>query len=480
MLSTSGTARRLFLSFALLVSTFAAGSLVTLAQVRSVRIGLAEMQGHVEGVRLALELASAVRDQYAHQAHTIILGNDSHLRFYEAAEKRVQELTARVRAQVVSAEEREWVEDIERASGQLDLLFRGRIVPAVLKHDQTDVQEEHGRAQLLVSLIQDRTDRLVQRYEASIQAYEAQVSSLQAGAFRWAVFFVAVAPLLAVAVGVHVFRSVAGPVARLQQGAARLAGGDLRTRIEVRSQDEFGALARQFNAMTEALEQHQERLVQHEKLAGIGRLAAGVAHEINNPLAVILGYARLLRKTAHGSVADDLRVIEDETLRAKAIVDGLLDLSRPIDVHREPVDLRALCDEVMARLGGTRLLEGVRADMSGVGHAAGDAQKLRQVVLNLVKNAAEAAGKGGRIEITVGEADGFAQVSVSDSGPGLPDEVRARLFEPFFSRKEGGTGLGLAVSKGIVEAHGGTLEAESPPQGGARFSLRLPLNTGGA
>jgi len=161
-------------------------------------------------------------------------------------------------------------------------------------------------------------------------------------------------------------------------------------------------------------------------------------------------------------------------------VDGLLDLSRPVEVHREPVDLRALCDEVMARLGGTRLLEGVRADMSGVGHAAGDAQKLRQVVLNLVKNAAEAAGKGGRIEITVGEADGFAQVSVSDSGPGLPDEVRARLFEPFFSRKEGGTGLGLAVSKGIVEAHGGTLEAESPPQGGARFSLRLPLNTGGA
>ncbi len=474
MRRTSGTARRLFASFALLVSVFAIGSTVMLLHVRRVRAGLAEMQEHVEGVRLALELASAVRDQYAHQAHTIILGNESHLHFYDAAEKRVQELTARIRARARSAEERGWVDDIERASEQLDQLFRRQIVPAVLRHDQTHVQEEHGQAQMLVSAIQDRADLLVKRYEESIRAYQAEVSSLQAGAFRWTLFFVLVAPLLAAAVGAYVFRSVAGPVARLHQGAVRLAQGDLDTRIPVDRDDELGALARQFNAMTAALKEHQEQLIRQEKLAGIGRLAAGVAHEINNPLAVILGYARLLRRKADATVKQDLQVIEDETLRAKLIVDGLLDLSRPIELHPEPVDLRALADEVVARLAETRALDRVETSVTGAGRTGGDAPKLRQVLVNLVKNAAEAAGPGGRVEIAVEEGRGRVGISVSDTGPGLSDEVRAHLFEPFYTRKDGGTGLGLAVSKGIVEAHRGTLLAETLPRGGARFSVVLP------
>jgi signal transduction histidine kinase len=337
------------------------------------------------------------------------------------------------------------------------------------------VQAEHGKAQQLVSLIQERADQLVERYEASIAAYQAEVSALQAETFRWALFFVAVAPLLAVAVGAYVLRSVAAPIGRLREGAARLAQGDLGTRIQVGSNDEFGALARQFNAMTEALQEHQRKLVQHEKLAGIGRLAAGVAHEINNPLAVILGYSRLLRKKAEGGARDDLQAIEDETLRAKQIVDGLLDLSRPLEVQHDPVDLRALCDETVERLGGMPPLAGVAVEVVGQGMVTGNAQKLRQVVVNLLRNAAEAAGRGGRVEIRVEASASGAELSVTDSGPGLSDEVRARLFEPFFTRKDGGTGLGLAVSKGIVEAHGGVLEAECPPGGGARFTVRLPV-----
>jgi len=471
---TSGTARRLFLSFAVLLSTFAAASAVALQHLRSVRGGLAEMRERVEGVRLALELASAVRDQYAHQAHTIILGNDTHLRFYDEAEKRVGELTARVRSQVGSPEEQGWVDDIERASAQLDQVFRSQIVPSVLRHDRTGVQEEHARAQLLVSLIQDRADRLVRHFEDSIASYQAQVSALQDATFRWALVFLAVVPVLALGVGAYVLRSVARPLARLREGASRLAAGDLDTRIRIEADDEFGALARQWNAMTEALKEHQRRLVQQEKLAGIGRLAAGLAHEINNPLAVILGYARLLGKRSDGAAREDLQVIEDETLRAKGIVDGLLDLSRPVGVRPEPVDLRALCDEVVARLAGTPALQGVRVAVAGEGSAAGDPVRLRQVVVNLVRNAAEAAGPGGRVAVELAEDGGAASIAVSDDGPGLPEAVRARLFEPFFSGKEGGTGLGLAISKGIVEAHGGTIDAEGLAQGGARFTVQLP------
>src|SRR5512146_2003841 len=124
MRSTFGTARRLFIAFALLVSTFAVASYLTLFHVRQIHDGLLQMKDHEEGVRLALELSSAVRDQYAHQAHTIILGNDSHLRFYTQAEQRVTALTARVRAHARRPDEQAWGEDIQRATEQLDAIFR--------------------------------------------------------------------------------------------------------------------------------------------------------------------------------------------------------------------------------------------------------------------------------------------------------------------------------------------------------------------
>ncbi len=479
MRSRFGTAQRLFVAFTLLVSTFAIASYLTLFHVRQIHDGLLQMKEHEEGVRLALELSSAVRDQYAHQAHTIILGDDSHLRFYTDAERHVTALTARVRAHARRPDELAWVADIERATNDLDSIFRKRIVPAVLERDAREVQAEHGRAQLVVTLIQDRADRLVDRFEASIGEFQLDVAALQTSAFRWTIFFVVFAPLLAIIVGAYVLRSVARPVARLQAGAARLARGDLDTRIDIDTPDEFGALARQFNAMTTALKEHQEKLVQHEKLAGIGRLAAGVAHEINNPLAVILGYARLRRRKSDGETADDLKVIEDETLRAKLIVDGLLDLSRPLSVEPEQVDLRALCDEAIARLRETGLLDGVAVSVAGGGEIEGHPQKLRQVVLNLVKNAAEAAGTSGTVEVRVERRNGTARVTVRDSGPGIPRDARTKLFEPFFTTKDTGTGLGLAVSQGIVHAHGGEIEVESLPEGGAQFTVTLPAQPPG-
>ena len=470
----SGTARRLFVAFAGLVSVFAVSSFFALQSLREIHDGVLRMTQYEEGVRTALELASAVRDQYAHQAHTIILGNDSHLSFYADAERKVRHLTALVANRARSADERQWVRDIEIATTELDEIFRASIVPAVLRGSAADVQEEHGRAQVVVTLIQDRADRLVDRFEASIGAVEAHVVQVQHVAFRWTVFFLVGAPALAAAVGVFVFRSVARPVAKLQAGAARLAEGDLRTRIDVDSPDEFGDLARQFNVMTSALKEHQERLVHSEKLAGIGRLAAGVAHEINNPLAVILGYLKILRKDAEGQLSEDLRVVEEEAIRAKEIVEGLLDLSRPLGVRPEVVDLRALSEETVTRLRDAKQLDGVRLSVEGEGRVDGDPQKLRQVLLNLIRNATEAAGRGGEVRVRVDRVDGGVELSVADSGPGLGVEAQERLFEPFFTTKPRGTGLGLAVSKGIVHAHGGEIEVRESSLGGAQFTMRLP------
>jgi two-component system NtrC family sensor kinase len=480
MRAPSGTARRLILAFAGLLSIFAVSSWFALSSLRDIQGGLTEIKEREEGVRLALTLASAVRDQYAHQAHTIILGNDSHLPFYTEAERRVVELTAAVKTRVREPDERAWVTEIEKATVELDRIFRQRIVPAVLLKQAEDVMEEHGRAQLVVTQIQERTDRLVDRFETTIGDIQNQVRAVQQAAFRWTLFFLAGAPLLAGGIGLSIYRSVARPVARLSEGAARLAAGDLEARIEIDSPDEFGALARQFNAMTRSIKDQQERLVQSEKLAGIGRLAAGVAHEINNPLAVILGYVKLLQRKAEGELAEDLRIIEDESLRAQEIVEGLLDLSRPLANVPEPVDLKGLCDEATARLSETGRLAGAGVEVHGSARVEGHPQKLRQVVLNLIKNGAEAAGEGGRVEINIKQAaGGGAELVVSDSGPGLPAEASHKLFEPFFTTKPTGTGLGLAVSLGIVQAHGGTLVADSPASGGARFTIRLPASPPG-
>jgi signal transduction histidine kinase len=470
----SGTARRLLFAFGSLFAVYAAASVMTLAGFRDIHQGLHTTKERAESVRAALELASAVRDQYAHQAHTIIIGDESHLGFYDAAEKRVLELLPQVRARTTTAEEAGWVDDIGATTRDLDRVFRQRIVPAVLHGQRADVKAEHDLAQQLVTRIQDRVDLLVDRFESSIRDFQVHASAVEHRSVRWVILLHALAAALALAMGLWVLRSIARPVARLREGALRLAEGDLQAHIPVDSPDEFGALARQFNSMTRALREHQAKLVHSEKLAGIGRLAAGVAHEINNPLGVILGYAKLLRKRADPEMAGDLRIIEDETLRCREIVEGLLDLSRPLPATPQLVDLRELTDEVLTRLRDARLLDGVAMEVTGAAETEGHPQKLRQVLFNLVKNAVEAAGPGGRVQVRLASSCDAVEASVADSGPGLDPAGRDRLFEPFYTTKDHGTGLGLAVSQAIARGHGGQIEAGASPSGGACFTLHLP------
>jgi len=457
-----------------MVAIFGLASWVALSGLSRTQEAVARMKVAEDGVRVALELSSAVRDQYAHQAHTIIIGDESHLGFYTDAQRKVLELTRELRSSSASSEGRAAVDDIERASGELDAIFRQSIVPAVIRGDRSFVQEQHARAQLVVTRIQDLAEQLVSRSEASIASARADVEAVERRTSAWIWALLLGAPFLAGAVSLYIGRSIARPIGLLQEGAARLAAGRLDTRIEVDTPDEFGALARQFNAMTSALKEHQDRLVQSEKLAGIGRLAAGVAHEINNPLAVILGYTRLLRKKADGSLAEDLKVIEEETVRARDIVEGLLDLSRPLPASREQVDLREICDEVVARLREATGAGRAHILVEGRGSILGNPSKLRQVLANLVRNGTEAAGPGGKVTVRVSEEPSSIRVEVDDTGPGIDEATAARLFEPFFTTKDRGTGLGLAVSRAVARAHGGDVAGETLAGGGARFTLRLP------
>jgi signal transduction histidine kinase len=272
----------------------------------------------------------------------------------------------------------------------------------------------------------------------------------------------------------YVSRSVARPLARLSEGASAVASGDLDSRIDVDTNDEFGVVATEFNAMTIALKQHQERSVESEKLAGIGRVAAGVAHELNNPLQVMLGYLALNRDVADPVLACQLAAIEEEALRCKTIIDGMLELSRPPTQASMTVDLRELCDDVCASLRVAAQPHIPQMVVRGAAEASGDRARLRQAVFNLMKNAVEAAGPEGQVSVSLALNGDRAEIAVSDTGPGLAADARARMFEPFFTTKQEGTGLGLAVSRAVARAHGGEIEVRTADGAGAIFTLRLP------
>ncbi|HEV3467828.1 MAG TPA: ATP-binding protein [Pyrinomonadaceae bacterium] len=240
-----------------------------------------------------------------------------------------------------------------------------------------------------------------------------------------------------------------------------------------------------------ALAEVQEQLARSRRLATIGQLAAGVAHEINNPLAAITtcaeatlrdlrGRPETARLAAEAQWDYYLEEIVRQALRCKEITRGLLDLARQRRARREPVDLNALVEQT-ARLFEQRG-RGVRFDVQldpSVGEVATDEAMVRQVLDNLMSNALDAVPEGGRVGVTSRLEGGRVRVEISDDGPGIPPETLARVFDPFFTTKDPGrgSGLGLAISLTLAEAMGGALTAESKPGAGSRFRLWLPRRT---
>ncbi|MDP1832401.1 MAG: ATP-binding protein [Geothrix sp.] len=281
-------------------------------------------------------------------------------------------------------------------------------------------------------------------------------------------------------------RLVVRPVAALVEGTRRVTEGDLDTTIPVSGRHELGALAKAFNHMTRNLADTHRQLAQADKLASVGRLAAGVAHEINNPLTGVLSYASLLRKRMEHDVSacEDLDVIVRETVRCRGIIRGLLDFARPATPARKPMELnevvRRSVSVVMTQLSLNQvdLSLDLAPDLPAV---QADANQIQQVVVNLLLNAMDAIGtEGGSVRATTRPgALGSIEFTLEDSGPGIAPEDLPRIFEPFFTTKGNqGTGLGLAVSWGIAEAHGGSLRAETIPGHGTRLILRLPTSAG--
>lgn len=297
------------------------------------------------------------------------------------------------------------------------------------------------------------------------------------------------------------------PLQEVTLASARLAEG--RTEIEVpeRGAGEVRRLARSFNAMgkqvrgdraqleerlaeleatTAELEQAEDQVLRSARLASVGRLAAGVAHEIGNPLTAVVGLVELARDDELDARTRDelLERTTRETERIQRIIRDLLDFARPEDEGEDAVaDAAAVIEDAVRLVAPQKDTSAIRIErrLETVGRVRGSADRLKQLVLNLLLNAVDAVDGEGEVIIELAEGEGGVLIAVSDDGPGIDPEVRAHLFEPFVTTKPvgAGTGLGLAVCHTIVERLGGSLRATEASSGGARFELRLPLAEAG-
>ncbi len=279
------------------------------------------------------------------------------------------------------------------------------------------------------------------------------------------------------------------PVERLSAATKQIARGEFDIRVDVDSADEIGALAGSFNQMAselkyraEALEAAQRQLIQSEKMAAFGQLGAGIAHEVKNPLAGILGCAQLsLRKAEEGtSLRRNLELIEKETKRCKQIIENLMKFARQEKAELRSIGVNAVVEETVALVAhqaGIHQVDVVSVLDESAPTIEGNANQLKQVLMNLVLNAQQAmSGNPGRIEIETRRDGDRIVIAVRDDGPGIPDHVQAKLFEPFFTTKPAGegTGLGLSVSYGIIKDHMGEITVESEVGEGATFLISLP------
>jgi two-component system NtrC family sensor kinase len=280
-------------------------------------------------------------------------------------------------------------------------------------------------------------------------------------------------------------RGVGRPVETLLAATEKVAAGDLDHRVPVESVDELGRLAESFNQMTAKLAEARHQVYQSNKLASVGRLAAGIAHEINNPLTGVLTYSSFLLKRARDEeTRSDLETIVHETKRCRDIVRGLLDFARQVPPKKSQVDLNAVVERALDIVDNQLKVQNIQVTKSlrsGLPPLAADANQLQQVVLNLLVNAADAFEGDDRqifLATDLKKIDGaeLFEIKVADNGVGIPEKNLGRIFEPFFSTKEHkGTGLGLAVCWGIVTEHGGSIAVESKVGRGTTFTVRLPL-----
>ncbi len=368
----------------------------------------------------------------------------------------------------------------------------------------TDAQEVEINGERFLALTGDygRTARSPGFHFVLLSSYEQRLDELDTTRKR--VLGLSLAGIAASALVVWFFiRRVTQPLRELQLSAEAVGRGDFSRRIDRFSNDEFGELAVTFNQMTTNLQNSrveleramqtvkatQEQLIQSEKLSAVGQFVAGVAHELNNPLAAVIGFSELLQSAqTDDKTKGHLERIAKSAHRCHKIVHSLLSFARQEAPERKLVDLHTVLEEVLEIMAydlRTSNVSVVKEYAPFVPKIMADPHQLQQVFVNILGNARQAIEPfqaEGRIVIRTHSTDGWVAVEFQDNGPGIKPQHLARIFDPFFTTKPAGkgTGLGLSLSYGLIQEHGGKISATSEPGHGATFLIELPVAIGAA
>jgi two-component system NtrC family sensor kinase len=372
----------------------------------------------------------------------------------------------------------------------------------VTKHVMTDGKKWTDRAFVV-------NDWYITAYEPIEDIFGQRVGMLYVGVLeakyadvRWkalSLFIVitVAGTVLALGLGYIIASKMSRPVKQLIEASAQVSQGNLSPEIGPISKSEIGLLQKTFKEMLTSLQERDKKqrveseikLLQSEKQASIGKLAGGVAHEINNPLTGIFTFTHMLlrRKDIPEDLRPDLETIAQETERVRKIVKGLLDFSRQTELDREPTDVNRLIRHTMSLIENQALIKGVSLNFEqgeGLPMITLDRNQMQSVLLNIIINALDATDPGGSITVTSGigvstskPGQNGIEILCTDTGCGIPPENLNKLFDPFFTTKDvgHGTGLGLSVSYGIVERHGGTIWVQSKVGKGTTFKVWLPM-----
>jgi len=482
-----GVSAKILIAYAVLLGMLAASSLFTLLYLRRGRQELAANQRRLE-VQVAVDASLRSLEDFAKM---------------RAAEGTGQALglTSRVAAQNGIASARQNMRD---ALDAIDRYFKEEATPSRreefsgYKRDITELDArvvgaaaavgsselaagDSNEADRSLANLLSRFHGLKNNLRGQGKQIAEQLSDSERRAVEIAFALSGFGLLLAVGAALVMVRTLR-PLKVLREHTKQIAGGDYARRTGIASRDEIGDLAREFDAMAAAIEEREHRLIRSERLATVGRMAAHITHEIRNPLASLGLNVELLGDEVGADNQEARKLVTSigkEVDRLSDITETYLRFVRLPKPKLEREDLGAIATSVLEFAGSELALAGITRTIAieeGLPDVVADESQLRQALLNLVRNAKEAMPGGGRILLEVGKAaDGYVRLVLADSGSGISPENLTNIFEPFFSTKVKGTGLGLALVQQIVGEHGGRIEVDCPPGGGTRFTLLLPV-----
>lgn len=478
----------------ILAALASSGSLLVAWEVD--RILRSMITDNVSSVRAAAELETALSEQRGLvSSHILDNGNTAWLGELARKKEEFDFLLRRAEGTAHTEKERRILSDLEevyqdydeRRDEVIDLFGEGQVgrASAILVGD---VNKLYGQAYGLCEAFIGENERYIGMRQDRARAE-----------IRRATVGVAIVFAMTIACGVGLlvlfFRGVWRPLRRMADDARAFSGEATLPEAAPPPGDELRAVGYYLRSLmsdvTETqsdLERSRAQLLDADKLATIGRLAASVGHEIRNPLTSLKMRLYSIRQSIGDDpeTEEDMRVVAEEVNHLESTIRNFLEFSRPPDLKLSPHDVRHLVDKTLELCGHWLQVRGVRverADAPGLPLVRADSEQIKQVFLNLFRNSAEAMEKGGRILVDAGEGatrggQRMVVVRVRDDGGGITPEVRARIFEPFFSTKQDGTGLGLCIAARIMAQHGGRLDLDPPGDGGATFSVWIPADGG--